>query len=86
VVSHDLRAPLRYIKGFVDALSQLLRSHAVADPKVTHYLKVIRIAVKMGQMIDGLLTLSHVGQRQLVSQPINLRSLVEVAITFETGK
>jgi light-regulated signal transduction histidine kinase (bacteriophytochrome) len=84
--SHDLRAPLRYIRGFVDALSQQLeKNDTLADPKVTYYLKVIHdSSQKMGQLIDGLLSLSRVGRWQLASQPIDLRQLVEIVIAFVT--
>ncbi len=46
-VSHDLRAPLRHIHGFVNALKQRLAgSDALQDPKVLHYLEVIENSSK----------------------------------------
>ena len=81
-VSHDLRAPLRHIGGFVNALEQhLQRTGAIADPKITHYINIIRgSSEKMASLIDGLLTLSRLGRRELEKRPVNLMSLVENAI------
>lgn len=81
-VSHDLRAPLRHINGFVGALSDRLRdSGAIDDPKVSHYLGIIQASSqKMGNLIDGLLTLSRVGRRQLVKQRVSLDHLVREAV------
>ncbi|TYQ25084.1 PAS domain-containing protein [Pseudanabaena sp. UWO311] len=81
-VSHDLRAPLRHMNGFVNALQQRLKNHeALQDPKVTHYLQVIeKSSQKMGHLIDGLLTLSRFGRRPLESKQISIRDLVDEAI------
>ncbi len=81
-VSHDLRAPLRHMNGFVNALQQRLKKHeALTDPKVAHYLQVIESSSqKMGQLIDGLLTLSRYGRRPLESTQISIRELVDEAI------
>ncbi len=81
-VSHDLRAPLRHINGFVNALKQRLESSGTLnDSKAVHYLQVIQdSSQKMGQLIDGLLTLSRLGRRQLVPSSVDLRQLVETAI------
>ncbi len=81
-VSHDLRAPLRHVGGFVNALEQhLQRTGAIADPKITHYINIIRSSSeKMANLIDGLLTLSRVGRRELEKRPVNLMTLVEDAI------
>lgn len=81
-VSHDLRAPLRHIGGFVAALSSYLQQAGTTnDPKVAHYLQVIGDSSKrMGLLIDGLLTLSRVGRRQIESRPVNLLPLVKQAI------
>jgi light-regulated signal transduction histidine kinase (bacteriophytochrome) len=81
-VSHDLRAPLRHMNGFVNALQQRLKHHeALNDPKVAHYLQVIESSSqKMGHLIDGLLTLSRYGRRPLESKQILIRELVDEAI------
>jgi PAS domain S-box-containing protein len=81
-VSHDLRAPLRHIHGFVNALRQEFgQSKIPLNAKMNRYLEVIEnSSSKMGQLIDGLLTLSRVGRRDLNIRPIPLRSLVESAI------
>lgn len=81
-VSHDLRAPLRHMNGFVNALQQRLKAHeALKDPKVTHYLQVIdQSSQKMGHLIDGLLTLSRFGRKPLESKQISIRDLVDEAI------
>jgi PAS domain S-box-containing protein len=81
-VSHDLRAPLRHINGFVAALTnQLQQSGLLTDPKVAHYLQVIQeSSQKMGSLVDGLLTLSRVGRRQLVDVPVNLNQVVQSAL------
>ncbi|MGB5772628.1 MAG: ATP-binding protein, partial [Crocosphaera sp.] len=83
-VSHDLRAPLRHIHGFVNALKQRLAgSDALQDPKVLHYLEVIEnSSKKMGHLIDGLLTLSRVGRHELVCCSVNLNSVVKTAISL----
>ncbi len=83
-VSHDLRAPLRHINGFVSALQQKLDSHqALTDPKVVHYLQVIETSSqKMSLLIDGLLTLSRLGRKPMEYKPVLLRSLVDEAIAL----
>lgn len=83
-VSHDLRAPLRHINGFVNALRQKLDGHhALTDPKVIHYLQVIESSSqKMALLIDGLLTLSRIGRKPIEPQPVSLRELVDEAIAL----
>lgn len=83
-VSHDLRSPLRHINGFVDALMQQLETQGTShDPKVAHYLQVIQASSqKMSLLIDGLLTLSRLGRKQLEKYPVNLQTLVENAIAL----
>lgn len=68
-VSHDLRAPLRYINGYVDLLNERFRDDL--PEKAQHYLEVISSASKqMGTLIDELLLYSRTG-RQVISK-INL--------------
>ncbi|AFY27460.1 PAS domain S-box [Cyanobium gracile PCC 6307] len=83
-VSHDLRAPLRHINGFVNALKQRLEgSRALDDLKVAHYLQVVEASSqKMGQLIDGLLSLSRMGRKPMEYQPVDLRVLVDQAIAL----
>jgi signal transduction histidine kinase len=83
-VSHDLRAPLRHINGFVTALrGQLTSTEAIANPKVAHYLSIIeQSSRKMGQLIDGLLTLSRIGRRPMGAHSIALNPLVDRAIAL----
>lgn len=75
-VSHDLRAPIRHIGGFVD----LLRAHAGSqlDDKSRHYVDTIkRASTQMGTLIDGLLAFSRLGRAQITKQRVDLRETVE---------
>jgi len=86
-VSHDLRAPLRHIHGFVNALKQQInQQNAIDDPKIIHYLEVIdNSSQKMGLLIDGLLSLSRYGRRPLELKQLKLRNLVDEAIEIICG-
>ncbi|MEG3894573.1 MULTISPECIES: PAS domain S-box protein [unclassified Microcoleus] len=81
-VSHDLRAPLRHISGFVNALKQRLQAtEAIRDRKIVHYIEVIEdSSQKMNLLIDGLLMLSRVTRTELMQIPIDLTRLVQTAI------
>lgn len=82
-VSHDLRAPLRHIKGFAEMLQYHLQAIEQLDPKTSHYLEIIQNStLRMGKLIDGLLTLSRVGRRELNRQVVDLKPLVERAIAL----
>jgi PAS domain S-box-containing protein len=87
-VSHDLRAPLRHVSGFVVALKQHLAITMPApDAKVDHYIDVIeKSSQKMGLLIDGLLTLSRVGRREMTRRAVPLLPLVEHAIALTTDE
>ncbi|MEG4573445.1 PAS domain S-box protein [Microcoleus sp. N3A4] len=81
-VSHDLRAPLRHISGFVSVLKQRLEStDALSDRKIVHYIEIIEdSSQKMSLLIDGLLALSRVTRTELMQIPIDLARLVQTAI------
>ena len=76
-VSHDLRAPLRSIDGFSNALLEDY-GHQV-DAKAQHYLHRIRAAAqRMGELIDDLLQLSRVGRAELQPGPVDVSQLAQV--------
>ncbi len=73
-VSHDLRAPLRAINGFTQAL---LEDHASVLPEEGKmYLdRVCTAAKRMGELIDDLLALSRVTRAELHFERVDLSAL-----------
>ncbi len=73
-VSHDLRAPLRSIDGFSQALLEEYRDRL--DAVGTDYLTRVRAASqRMGQLIDDLLKLSRVTRAELRREAVDLSVL-----------
>ncbi len=77
-VSHDLRAPLRVIDGFADIL---LTDHADRlDEEGKRTVGIITTnARKMGQLIDDLLNLSHLGRQEIITSRVDMNRLVKIA-------
>lgn len=77
-VSHDLRAPLRHVAGFVRKLEQHLGERI--DSKAAHYIEIIGdSAQRMALLIDDLLVFSRLGRGPLRLQAVDLQSVVEEA-------
>lgn len=78
-VSHDLRAPLRHIVGYVDILQT--ETEEKLDEEAREHLQTIADAAKqMGNLIDALLDFSRMGRTELRKQRVNLGQLVESAL------
>ncbi|WP_332993135.1 sensor histidine kinase [Scytonema sp. PRP1] len=79
-VSHDLRAPLRSIDGFSQAL--LEDCHDQLNANGQDYLRRIRAATqRMGQLIDDLLNLSRVTRSEMYLEPVDLSLLASSICT-----
>ncbi|HET9369689.1 MAG TPA: ATP-binding protein [Vicinamibacterales bacterium] len=82
-VSHDLRAPLRAIVGFVQILEE---DHSAAfNPDARRALDRVKVnATRMGQLIDDLLAFAQIGRVPLTRQRVELnhlaRSVAEEAL------
>jgi PAS domain S-box-containing protein len=78
-VSHDLRAPLRAMDGFSQAVLEDYGSQLPEEGR--RYLQTIREgAQRMGILIDDLLTFSRLSRLPLKKQPINSDGLVRSAL------
>jgi light-regulated signal transduction histidine kinase (bacteriophytochrome) len=83
-VSHDLRAPLRAISGFAEALFEDCAPRLDAEGK--RYLKLIQDnAHKMGQLIDDLLAFSRLGRQQMTEHPIDMGALAKAVFAELAG-
>jgi len=74
-VAHDLRAPLRSIDGFAQALLEDNAEHL--DDSGKQYLDRVRVnAQRMGHLIDDLLALARLSRAELHLERVDLGKLV----------
>ncbi len=78
-VSHDLRAPLRSLNGYSQALLEDYGSKL--EERAQHYLKRIQLnSERMANLIDDLLKLSRVTRQVLSKQEINLSKVAREVV------
>lgn len=83
-VSHDLRAPLRSVDGFSQALLEDYGEHLPEQARA--YLQRVRSASqRMGQLIDDLLHLSRLGRTEMSLREVDLSATAQ-AIADELRK
>ena len=83
-ISHDLRTPLRAMGGF--ARMVLDDDAERLSDEARRKLGVVEInARKMGQLVDGLLTLARVSRADVSQEPVDMRELANsVALELKT--
>lgn len=85
-VSHDLRAPLRSIDGFSQAL--LEDYNAQVDQTGQDYLRRVRAASqRMAQLIDDMLQLSRLTRGEMSVEPVDLSAMAgEIVAELKQGE
>lgn len=75
-VSHDLRAPLRHVQGYVELLERAAGGQLAGD--AARYLRVIADAsTQMSHLIDDLLAFSRTGRSEIRRAHIAVADLVQ---------
>ncbi len=78
-ISHDLRAPLRHLDGFVHLLKEELGEGLGAD--ALHFLEIIsESSQQMNALIEGLLALSRAGTAPMHPADLNMSALVDEVV------
>jgi signal transduction histidine kinase len=75
-VSHDLRAPLRHVIGFVAILQKDARS-SLSDKDFDRLITISQAAQRMWELIDDLLAFSRIGHAEIHKVDVNLDQLVQ---------
>jgi PAS domain S-box-containing protein len=73
-VSHDLKAPLRTIKAFVQFL--LKDSEGLDEEKLDNIRRISAASDRMQRLVEGLLVLSRINRKFMDVEPIKLNELL----------
>jgi signal transduction histidine kinase len=77
--SHDLRAPLRAIRGYLDAMLDVLGE--AADPQVHHFGRQIADSTeRMDRLIEDLLDYSRLAKVEIPKAPTKLADVIAEAL------
>jgi signal transduction histidine kinase len=74
---HDLRGPLRILKGFTEALEDECAA-ALNEEGQTFLKEIIKASDRMEGLIDGLLSYSRAGRAEMARESLDLTTLVEL--------
>lgn len=81
VAAHDLRAPLRILSGFANALED--ETHGMLNEDAASFMKEIRTSsARMEGIIDGLLMLARSTRAEMSCESLDLTTLAEL-VCFE---
>jgi signal transduction histidine kinase len=84
-VSHDLRAPLRHVSGYIDLLRRNIGPQL--DEKGRHYIEMITgSGEKMGRLIDDLLAFSRMGRTEMRLAPVSIGDLLQDVLKDMRGE
>jgi len=74
---HDLRGPLRILKGFTEALEDEC-GETLNDEGKTFLKEIIKASDRMEGLIDGMLAMSRAGRAEMSCENLDLTTLVEL--------
>jgi two-component system NtrC family sensor kinase len=80
-ISHDLRAPLRHVQGYVELFKREIGSIQLSEKAQQHLKTISDVSEEMGQLIDDLLAFSRMGQVALRTDRVDLDELVKDAVS-----
>ena len=81
-ISHDLHAPLRHIRGFIDLLLEESPTGQMTED-AKGYLEVISSSAgEMDRLIDAILSFSRLGKSEIRKTMINSFEMVQGVVTF----
>ena len=80
-ISHDLKAPLRHIKGFIDLLLEN-RSTELSAEELGYMQAISGSATHMDQLIDAILTFSKLNRYELRKTMVISSDVVQQVIKF----
>jgi signal transduction histidine kinase len=78
---HDLRGPLRILKGFTEALDDECGA-ALNDEGKSFLKEIVKAADRMEGLVDGLLALSRASRVEMACEKLDLTTLAEL-VTYD---
>jgi signal transduction histidine kinase len=79
VAAHDLRAPLRILSGFADALDD--ECGATLNEEGRGFLdEILKASDRMEGLIDGLLALARSGRAEMHCEKVDLTTLIDLVL------
>jgi light-regulated signal transduction histidine kinase (bacteriophytochrome) len=79
-VSHDLQAPVRTIKGFVELLSRRLQGR-LEENDIDLLTTIVETAGSMERLIQSLLGYAQAGQRQVNRDTVSVGTVLQYVLT-----